>query len=67
MGKEKSKPTAKPETKLKDSAMVTFTLDEANAILAVFDLAIRAPNSDINGLSSSKLALNSRLAEAFKE
>ena len=54
MGKEKSKPTAKPETKLKDSATVTFTLDEANAILAVFDLAIRAPNSDINGLSSSK-------------
>jgi len=75
MGKEKSKPTAntatKPATnaepKLKSSATVRFTLDEANAILGVFDLAIRAPNSDINSLSSSKLALNSRFVEAFKE
>ena len=71
MGKEKSKPTTKPatntEAKLKSSATVRFTLDEANAILGVFDLAIRAPNSDINSLSSSKLALNSRFVEAFKE
>jgi len=59
-----SKKEEKPE--VKESAKIEFSLQEANVILAVYDLAIRAPQSDVDGLSRSKLALTDRFSKAFK-
>lgn len=65
MGKEKVK--EKPvENEIKEKANIEFSLQDANAVLAVFDLAIRAPNSNIDALSASKLALKDRFEKAFK-